>query len=286
MKRIRNNQLAAALGILALGLAAGPAAQACSLTAWTANTGAPVAGGVADGIATKSGVCALKAASPGPSYVTESTNHGAGGQPEGGTAPFHGRFFVYTGMTGASPVVFRALTTDGGSTSAIDIAYNAATANFTFTVNGASQSTAANSAPNNTWSQVQFTYQQGAAFTASTRRLGVDYALPAGLTAGAGVTVEAVQLGVVANGGANGSIIVDEYEASRAAGTPTFTARVRCDANNDGGVSGPDIVQVVNQAANGVAALAVGQPDCNEDGGVSGPDIIAVVNLAAGNGTP
>lgn len=280
---MKSNMKLAALGLMALGLSAGTAVQACSLTAWSGNTGSPVTGGVANSIPTKSGVCALQAANPGPSFVTESANH----NNEGNTTPFHGRFFVYTGLTGASPVVFRALTTDGGPTSAIDIAYNAATANFTFTVNGASQSTAASSAPNNTWVQVEFTYQQGAAFTAKTRRLGVDTNLPAGLTGGAGVVVEAVQLGVVANGGGTGNIVIDEYEASRAAGTsPTFTTRLRGDANGDGGVSGPDIVQVVNQAANGTAALATGQPDCNEDGGVSGPDIICVVNLAAGNGTP
>lgn len=279
---MKSNLKLAALSLVALGLSAGGAAQACSLTAWTSNTGAPTTGGIADSIPTKSGLCALKAANPGPSFVTESTNH----NNEGNTTPFSGRFFVYTGITGASPVVFRALTTDGGPTSAIDIAYNAATANFTFTVNGASQSTAADTAPNNTWVQVQFSYQQGQAFTAKTRRLGVDTDLPAGLTGGAGVVVEAVQLGVVANGGGTGNIIVDEYEASRAASTPSFTPRLRGDANGDGGVSGPDIVQVVNQAANGTSALASGQPDCNEDGGVSGPDIICVVNLAAGNGTP
>jgi len=270
----------AVLALLAAGLLVHGSAQACSLAAWdNPATGAPVAGGSAQGIARYSGLCGMRAVNPGPSFVSESAQHNA----EGGATPFRARFFVFTGISGASPVIFRALPTGGGG-SVIDVTYNSGDGNFGFTVGGNTQTTAAGSAPTGGWVQVELTYQANQAFTASTRRLGVQTALPAGLTAGA-ATIDAVQLGIIANGGGTGTLTFDEYEASRAAGGGApFQARPRGDANGDGVVSGPDIIQTL-QAAAGVLT-PVGQPDCNMDGVVSGPDIVCVVRVAAGAETP
>ena len=254
-------------------------AEACSLASWTSSTGSPAVGGPTDStpIQRYSGVCGMK---PGTnnSYVVESAQH----QAEGGASPFRGRFFYFTGFpTGASPVVFRALDANSGGNNVIDVVYDATEQNFDFTVNGATRSTPAGSAPRNRWIGVSFVYQANQAFTAETTNMATTSAAASGLTAGA-ATVEAVQLGVVANGVGGSNPFVDEYEASRAASaTGAFTARIRGDATGDAVCNSNDISSAANDilfTLIGTGAMAPGQPDCTVDGQVNSDDISCIAN--------
>jgi hypothetical protein len=263
-------------------------AQACTTAAWssvTAGANAPTAGSVANGVRLYKGACGLRTASTGPSIVEEATNHSA----EGASSPFTARFFVYTGLSGGSPVVFRALDQDSGGSSVIDAVYNTATQNFSFTVNGNTVSTANNSAPLNKWVEVLMVYRSGEALTGYTRTTGTPVTnditanIPGGATAGA-ATVERVQLGLVAGGSGTGAIHIDEYEASRASpgGRPALSATCRGDASGNGSITAGDRA-IITAAINGTFGPER-SPDCNEDGNITAGDracVTALINALA-----
>lgn len=298
---MKSNLKLAALGLLAIGVSVGGQAGACSLAAWNAGlqTGAPTTDSPQNGVKRISGSCGMTAPVGSANFVTESVNHAA----EGGTAPLRVRFFVYTGITAGTPTVFRALTGEGTGSSVVEVDYDAVDQNFDFRVNGAAAgSTTAGSAPRNKWISVRFAYQQGAAFSASTGFNGTATALTTSATGTGGVTVESVQLGVIASNGATGNLYFDEYESSRAASAGTgyngpFTARCRGDANNTNAYELADIFGVVDEflflQGDNTKALATGQPDYDENGAVELADIFGTVDAflavqasAPGSGCP
>ena len=296
MKRIRTNHLAAALGVLALGLTAGNAAQACSLTAWNAalQGGAPTTGSPPT-FKKISGSCGMAAGVTSANFVTESANHSA----EGNTSPLRVRFFVFTGITAGTPTVFRALKGEGTGNSVVEIDYDAVDQNFDFRVNGvAAGSTTAGSAPRNRWISVRFAYQIGQTFAASTGSQGTSTALTTTAVGAAGETVDSVQLGVVAPNGASGNLFFDEYEASRAASAGSgfdgpFTKRCRGDANGNGQYDLTDIFNVIDEflflQGDTSKSMATGQPDYDENGATELTDIFGTIGaflaLQAGSTT-
>lgn len=246
-------------------------AQSCSTAAWDGGT----VTGTGSAAATRkySGSCGLSGTLP-TGYVTESTNHSA----EGVAAPLHVRFFVYPGITSGNVTVFQGMDANSGGNSVIQVHYNAASQRFEFqTPSGTGFTTG--TAPSASWYRVMLTYQANQALVATVKGNGGTVYAVSGLPNAGAAGVEAVRLGAVA-GTATGTVFVDEYEASRAAGDPGMAPKHRGDANDDGGVSGPDIVLVARQA--GGFITNPGQPDCNEDGGVSGPDIICTARIAGG----
>lgn len=273
-----------ALGLAALGMLGWLPAQACSLTAWDPNpTGSPATGGRTDdpAVGSYAGLCGMApVVGTDPSFVTESTNH----TNEGVTAPLRVRFFIFPGLTAGTPTVFRATDADNGAGNAVvEVAYDAANQAFDFTVNGADAgSTAAASAPRNRWSRVEFTYQAGQAFAASTRNVTASSSLSNPPTvAGDAPGVESVQLGIVVPNGAQGQPFFDEYEGSRSAtgGATVFTTRIRGDASGDGNCNVGDITSIARDllfqdlGAGENRAIAPGQPDCDENGNVNVGDI-------------
>ena len=271
----------ASLAALALsGWQTANAQTTCNTSAWSGVTGTPVAGGpnsTPTAVARYSGSCGLRAATSG-NFVREATLHSA----EGSTAsPMHARFLVYTGVTAGSPVVFQSL--DGTSAPVVTVTYDRLNQRFTFAAPGATASTANDSALANRWITVQFSYQAGQAFTAQTTSLDVVTAItPTAPLSGTAPAIEEVRLGGV-SGTQTGALLFDEYEASRAIGSPSFTLLCRGDSNKDGNLNVFDAVGVVNERANG--NLAAGQPDCNEDGAVNIFDAICVVNRRIANDT-
>jgi len=289
--RITNIGLASLAGLAALAWQ--PAQAQCNTSAWSAASGAPVAGGPAQSVRIYQGACGLNPVNGGTaSYVEESTRHAAEG---GGGAPYIARFFFYAGITGASPVVFRAFSADaGGGTPVITVTHLPATQNVRFEVNGTTRETAANSATNGKWVEVTFTYNASATggFTANTR--SVAPGTPA-LTDIAGsitaintgaATVESVRLGNVASGGGTGSTSIDEYEASRqVGGTPAtaLTPMCRGDVNNSGGFSVADRAAITAALQTPALLPAANRPDCDENGSISVGDRACVTAMLAQN---
>ncbi len=280
--RIFNIGLASLAGLAAIAWQ--PAQAQCNTSAWTAVSGAPVAGGPAQGVRIYQGACGLNPVNGAtPSYVEESTRHAAEG---GAGAPYIARFFFYAGITGANPVVFRAFSGEaGGGTQVIQVTHNSATQNVSFTVNGTTQTTAANTAPPNKWIQVTFTYNASGQFTANTRAVSPSSVLTelAGtitpINTGA-LTVESIRLGNVASGGGTGNTSIDEYEASRqVGGTPAtaLTPMCRGDVNNSTTITAADRAAIT--AAIGGNLPAVNRPDCNEDGNITAADRACVTAL-------
>lgn len=273
--------LAAAAG---LALTAWQPAQAqCNTTAWTATSGAPVAGGPGAGVPIYQGACSLRPVTGAtPSFVEESTRHAAEG---GGGAPYIARFFYYAGITGANPVVFRAFDADSGGNQVIQVQHDATNQRVSFTVNGTTQNTPNNSAFNGKWVEVAFTYNASGQFTARTRSLtaanfiGDVISNITPINTGA-ATVERIQLGNVANGGGTGILSVDEYEASRQiGGTPATALSVKCrgDVDNNQDIGAGDR-SAVTAAIRGTLP-AERRPDCNEDGDIGSADRSCVTAL-------
>lgn len=262
----------ASLAALALsGWQTANAQTTCNTSAWSGVTGSPVAGGpnsTPTAVARYSGSCGLRAAASG-NYVSETTRHSA----EGSTAsPMHARFLVYTGITAGSPVVFQSL--DGTAGTVVTVTYDRTNQRFTFAAPGASGSTANGSALANRWITVQFSYQAGQPFTAQTTSLDVVTAItPSAPLSGTAPSIEEVRLGGV-SGTQTGALIFDEYEASRAIGSPSFTLLCRGDANKDGAINVFDTVIAANERLSGT--LAGGQPDCNEDGAINVFDTVCI----------
>lgn len=289
--RIVTLGLATLAGVAALVWQPAHAQTTCRTTAWSGVTGAPVAsdpGNVAN-FKRYSGLCGLSPAATGPSYVEESVKHVGEG---GAESPFRARFFVYTGISAGSPVVFRAL--DGSNNPVVSATYNRSTQNFTFNVAGVASAvnTANNSAPANKWIEVRVKYQAGTPFTATTRHLGVATNTTPTANVGAAV-VESVRLGLV-SGTATGNLYFDEYEASRAVadGPDVFSLLCRGDADGNGAYELDDIFGVTDEflrnQGDSSRNFAAGQPDIDQNGLIELTDVFGVVDafLAAQGGAP
>ncbi|MGQ0800465.1 MAG: hypothetical protein ACT4NL_10180 [Pseudomarimonas sp.] len=280
--RVINIGLASLAGLAAIAWQ--PAQAQCNTTAWSTVTGAPVAGGPAQGVRIYQGACGLNPVNgAGASLVEEATRHAAEG---GGGAPFIGRFFFYAGITGANPVVFRAFSADVAGTQVIQVTHNPTSQNVSFLVNGTTQSTANNTATNGKWVEVTFTYNASGTFTANTRSVSPTNVLTdiagsiTAINTGA-LTVERVQLGNVASGGGTGNTSIDEYEASRqVGGTPAtaLTRMCRGDVNATFGDIDVGDRAAVTAAIRGTFP-AINRPDCNEDGAVDVGDRACVTAL-------
>lgn len=285
MKRNNRIHLAAAIGLLSVGLLAGGAAEACSLAAWSqpfsGQAANPTVGGPDDSFRIFAGGCSMQPVNGAtPSYVEESTNHTA----EGASSPFSGRFHVYTGISGANPTVFRALSADSGGTTVFDITYDSTNQRFTANVPGVgSESTGNGSAPLNRWVEVRFEYSvanglrmQTASNTTATNDVhsSIGTAIAAGTSA-----VERIQFGIVAGGGGTGAIFLDEYEASRAAGGIDIAVPAVCrgDSNNDGNITASDRSAITGFIRGN--ALPGRRPDCNQDGAITASDRSCVTGL-------
>jgi len=247
-------------------------AQSCNTTAWNGTSGTAVAGSAVSEPAVRryTGSCGLSTSVPG--YVFENTQH----ENEGGTSPLHVRFFVYPEITSGTTTVFQGLDAVNGNP-VVQVHYNATNQRFEFQTPNGTASTSG-TAPRAKWYRVALTYQSGNAISASVRgNGGTTYTVASPPLAGSGL-VDEVRLGAIS--GASGTVFVDEYEASRAAGSePTMAAVVRGDASGDGVCNVGDITTLARDllfqdlGAGGTRALAPGQPDCDEDGNVNVGDI-------------
>jgi hypothetical protein len=290
----------ALIALLPLG-----SALACTTSAWTTATGAPVAddpdtstatNGPADNGAVKrySGRCGLAPATAVPSFVTNDSPAAEG--------IYRARWYVYTGLTTGTPKMFEAFTADaGGGTSIFSASYDRAAGNLTFTAAGTTVPAIA--VQPNKWYSVEVFHQAGQALTVSVSGNNgtVADAAPLTSTSAAAVagTVGSAELGNV-NGSAlgfaatpaannNSGYSVDEFDSTRSA-TP-IGRLCRGDADNSGANAVGDNDINVADASTIVAerlgqSIAAGQPDANEDGIVNVADASLVVAMRLNQPTP
>lgn len=266
--KIKNLALATAA---LLGLVGAPATFACSIAAWNGTAGGtPVAGRPTDAtpVSRYSGQCGLRAAASG-TFVADNTP-----QTEGA---FRARFYVYTGLTAGSAVVYRAL--NATNVEQISVTYNHGTpGTFSFAIPGATAQTVPANA--NAWYSIELNWATAGTMSATVRGAGGTTDATANVTGGTGGgTIDTAQLGWISGTGTAGprAIIADAYESRRS----TAIGRLcRGDANNDGTRNSGDGIVIRNEFLS--ATLAAGQPDANEDGAVNSGDGIIVRNLFLG----
>jgi hypothetical protein len=274
-------KLAAALLAGSALLAWHPAAdaQSCSTAAWTSVAGNAIAGAATSDpeVRRYSGRCGLMGTIPGTGYVVESTSH----SNEGDTAPLRVRFFVFPQVSSGSVTIFQGMDANTGGNAVVQVHYNAGSQRFEFQTPSGTGFTSG-TAPASRWYRVELVYQRNTALSASVRgNGGTTLAVSNAPNAGPGV-VNAVRLGAVA--GSNGTVFVDEYEASRSAsgGPGVFTTVVRGDATGDGQCNSSDITAIARDflftelGPGGSRQLAAGQADCNEDGEINSSDITCI----------
>lgn len=263
--KIKNLALATAA---LLGLVGAPATFACSIAAWNGTAGGtPVAGRPTDAtpVSRYSGQCGLRAAASG-TFVADNTP-----QTEGA---FRARFYVYTGLTAGSAVVYRAL--NATNVEQISVTYNHGTpGTFSFAIPGATAQTVPANA--NAWYSIELNWATAGTMSATVRGAGGTTDATANVTGGTGGgTIDTAQLGWISGTGTAGprAIIADAYESRRS----TAIGRLcRGDANNDGLRNSGDQITVRNEVFG--TSLAAGQPDANEDGNINSGDQITVRNL-------
>lgn len=273
-------------------------AMACTTSAWSATTGAPVAddpdtnvatNGPADAGSVKrySGNCGLAPASGAASHVTNNTV---------ADAIYRARYYVYTGITAGSPRVFEAYTgEDGGGTSIFSATYDRAAGQFTFTAAGTTL--APITVLPNRWYSMEFFHSSGNALTVSVEGANSAVADSAALTGTSAAavtgTVQSVRLGNV-NGSAlafaatpaannNSGFSVEEFDSTRSAAAP-IGRLCRGDANGNANAAVGDIDLSAADAGAIIAerfgqAIAPGQPDTNEDGQVLAADAGLVIAM-------
>jgi hypothetical protein len=260
-----------------------PVQAQCSTAAWTSVSGNATAGS-APAVRRYSGACGLSAAMPGTGYVVESTNHGN----EGVTAPFRARFFVYPAISAGNVVVFQAMDANTAGNALVQVRYDADAQRFDFINSAGAVRSTTVTAPSSRWYRVTIQYSANSptGFNASVVGNGGQTITVGGSAqATTNVGVQAVRLGAVVGTATAGSVLVDEYEASRAdlATANPYSMVCRGDANKDGNLNVFDTIQIINEGVFGT--LAIGQPDCNEDGSVNVFDTICIINRSLASDT-
>lgn len=264
--KIKNLALATAA---LLGLVGAPATFACSIAAWNGGPmGSPLAGRPTDAtpVARYSGQCGLRAAASG-SFVTDNTPTAE--------ATFRARFYIYTGLTTGSAVVYRAL--NAASAEQISVTYNQGAGNLSFAIPGAAAQTVP--AVANAWYSIELNWAAAGTLFATVRGNAATTDATANITGGtAGGAIDTAQLGWVSGAGTvtgtSRGIIADAYESRRS----TAIGRLcRGDANANNAITVGDAVQILNESFPG-GALTSGQPDCNENGAVTVGDAVCALN--------
>jgi hypothetical protein len=268
--KVKNLALVAAA---VFGLAGANAAFACSTAAWSGGeTGNPTEGRPADGVSRYSGQCGLRSAATAQ-FVQDNT-------PTAETT-FRARFYVYTGLTAGSALVYQAR--NAGGTQMIGVTYNRDTNQLVFNTTGSSGNVGSITA--NAWYSIELNWSRAAGnMVATVRGAGATTDGTATVTGVGGTDqIDDARLGWVEGTAtaATRAIVTDAYESRRS----TAIGRLcRGDANNDNTRNSGDQITQRNEFLLGT--LAAGQPDANEDGAVNSGDQIVVRNLFLGGQGP
>lgn len=252
-----------ATAIAALGLlAGGSVASACTLSAWSSQSGtAPAIGGPGDTVelARYSGICSMQAA--GDDQFVQDNSPAAEGA-------LIARFYFLASGSGDA-TIYEAFSDEGAGSSVFSVSADGT--NVTVTPASGSAASAAMKAG---WNSVEVSWTAGGAISLWVNSDSTSAAADGTGSDSGAATVEAIQLGSLGGLGGFTSVNFDQYESRR---TTAIGREVAGDGNADGQVSVFDAIGIVGEVVNGTAAP--GQPDCNEDGNVSVFDAICVVQI-------
>ena len=245
-------------------------ASACSLKAWSASNGTPVAGqpNQAPSVARYSGLCAMQVDAIGDFVRDESPND---------EVSYHVRFYVYTGTHGGGNAdIFQAR--NGSGTNIVRVQYNGS--QLTFGMNGTGTTRTA-AVVANRWYSIELEWQASTAGSLSIVVQGNGSSTPIAVTPITGINnasdrVSDARMGKISGAG-TGFMNFDSFASS----SDTNPGRLlRGDANGNGVVNIADVIAIRNEALGG--PLADGQPDCNESGGINVTDVVCARNIALG----
>lgn len=236
------------------GIAGANAAFACSTAAWSGGeTGNPTEGRPADGVARYSGQCGLRSAATAQ-YVQDNT-------PTAETT-FRARFYVYTGLTAGSALVYQAR--NAGGTQMIGVTYDRTGNQFTFNTTGGSANVG--SITQDRWYAIELNWNRtGGNMGVTVRGAGATTDSTATVTGvGGSDQIDDARLGWVSGAGTASTrgIVTDAYESRR---STAIGQLCRGDANADRVLNVGDRGTVTTEVLSGTT-LGAGQPDCNEDG--------------------
>ena len=269
---------ALALALSGASLAYSSAASACTTDAWSSVTGAPTAA-EPNTVKRYSGVCGMQPALAGSSFVTDDSPNGT---TDGTSNPYRARFYVFTGVNGNSPQIFRATSSDAGAgTESVLISRTAD--GFSFSIPGTTVGNfvepAGASGFNNKWYAIEIFYQDGQPFTAAVRgnRATAETLLTSAGNVSGGIAVGSASLGVINAAASTTAMAFDDFESTRSASS-AIGRLCPGDADGGGSIGAADAIAIANDFA---GTRASGQPDCTEDGLVNVNDAICVANRCA-----
>lgn len=262
----------AGTGTVTLLFAVSGPSEACSLRAWSGpHVGAPVVGSPTDpqAVPRYTGRCAVSFPVSGTAIRDDSP---------AGEATLRVRFYVYTGLSTGSAVIYRAV--DSNATPRIQVVFNRASSSFDFATTSGSGSISA--VVQDRWYSIELNWSRVAATMGVVVRGGAATTDQIATVSGVGAAdqIETELVGWVSGAGtvSQRPITVDGYEARA---SEPIGRLCRGDANNDGVRNSADQIVVRNEFLYGT--LGVGQPDANEDGAINSGDQIVVRNLFLGS---
>ncbi len=249
----------AAAGLLGLGTWA----QACSLGAWSASSGAVLDGGPgeANNIARLAGLCAMSASGAG--YVQDNS-------PSGEGRIINSFYYRTTGTGNATLLV--ACQDEGCATPVFEVTTNGSMVTVTPNDGGTPASAPANAG---FWNHVHIDWNAGDNILV---HVNSDPTGPANATATSGngaSTIDAQRLGPVGGLGGFSLALFDQFESRRSL---TVAGIVPGDANGNGSCTLGDAVAILNEFLTGLPGNNVGTPDRNLDGNISLGDAVQTLN--------
>jgi hypothetical protein len=232
-------------------------------------TTASLVGGEPDDASIVNGVAVARYSGRCASLAKASGNYTQDGLPAG-EKTYRARFYVYTGLTAGSALVFQALDGNATGNQKIGVTYNRDQNRFDIQANAGAATQVTGVDPNR-WYSVEFNWNANTpSMTATVFGEGSATALATDVAV-AGVAaadvIESARIGWISGTG-TGTINVDAFESRR---STAIGVLCRADSNNDRVINIFDVGTVTNERVNGV--LSTGQPDCNEDGAINVFDV-------------
>ena len=246
-------------------------AQACSVAAWSASSGAIAEGSPAPGgIARFEEICGLSVTGTG--YVQDNS------PTDASDTRIRLRFYVLPGAGTSDIRVLEAYADDAATTLAFTISFTNSSNSLSFTGAGGTPGAVVLAEPAK-WQLVEVDWQAAGNLTYWVNA-DARTDTPTGSTnAGTATHVGMVRLGApqAAGFGDWTRLTFDSYHANR---TLPVGGLLVGDANGGGSINSTDATRILNEASLG-GTLSIGVPDCNASGVVNSTDAVCVLNLSS-----
>jgi len=243
------------------------AAQACSLAAWDATSGA-ISGGPDDAhiIVRYAGECAMD----GTAGTVTNNGVSAAGGPTDEPRMISRFYFLATGSGDAT--LFQAFADNAATTAIYTVSFDGT--HITVTPNDGGLPAMA-AVGNTNWHSVEIDWTQGGAIQLWVDSdANTDAADASGMSGDATSVINAALLGGIGGAGGFTQLLFDDYVSNK---TTAIGRAMVGDASGDNNVDITDVIATINEVLG--SSVNTGTPDCDENGVINISDVICTINV-------